>query len=345
MKKTALITGIAGQDGSYLTELLLEKGYDVHGIDRRSSMFNRRRIEEAREKARKRGQVFELYYGDISDSSNLYRRIISCRPSEIYNFASQSHVAISFEEPEHTTDVNANGTLRLLEAARHFASEGCRFYQASTSEMFGDAPESPQNEDTPFHPRSPYGVAKLYAYWIVRNYREHYGMHACNGILYNHESPRRGENFVTRKITYSLARIRAGAQEVLELGNLDNKRDWGFAGDYVEAMWLMLQEPKPADFVVASGETHTVREFVEKACGVAGFDISWEGEGAAEKGIDKKSGAVIVNVSEKFFRQAEKAVLCGDPSKARQELGWKPTVDFEELVEMMMKADLELIHS
>ncbi|MBD3392797.1 MAG: GDP-mannose 4,6-dehydratase [Chitinivibrionales bacterium] len=343
MSKTALITGIAGQDGSYLTELLLENGYDVHGIDRRSSLFNRRRIEEARENARRRGQVFELYYGDMSDSSNLYRRIISCKPTEIYNFASQSHVAISFEEPEHTTDVNANGTLRLLEAARHFAADGCRFYQASTSEMFGDAPHSPQTENTPFHPRSPYGVAKLYAYWIVRNYREHYGLHACNGILYNHESPRRGENFVTRKITYSLARIKKGLQDTLMLGNLDNRRDWGFAGDYVRAMWLMLNQDAADDYVIATGQTHTVREFVEKACETAGIGIAWEGEGAGEKGRDTRTGKTIVEVSKKFFRPAEKTVLCGDAKKAREKLGWKPEIDFDGLVELMMKCDLDSV--
>lgn len=341
MKKIALITGINGQDGSYLTELLLEKNYDVHGIDRRSSQFNRGRIEETRTRAKKRGQIFELYYGDIGDFSSICRIFSRCKPTEIYNFASQSHVAVSFEEPEHTTDVNANGVLRLLEAMRYFTIDGCRFYQASTSELFGDAPESPQNENTPFHPRSPYGVAKLYAYWIVRNYREHYGLHACNGILYNHESPRRGENFVTRKITYSLARIKAGQQDLLTLGNIDAQRDWGYAKDYVEAMWRMLQHDKAEDFVIATGETHTVREFIEKAALTAGYSIAWEGNGVDEIGRDQKSGKVIVRMDPKFYRPEEKTILCGDPSKARKILGWKPSITFDQLVEKMAIADLE----
>lgn len=343
MRKVALITGINGQDGSYLTELLLEKGYDVHGIDRRTSQFNRGRIEDTRNKAQKRGQVFELYYGDISDFSNMCRIFSNCKPTEIYNFASQSHVAVSFEEPGHTTDVNANGVLRLLEAMRYFAMEGCRFYQASTSELFGNAPQTPQNENTPFHPRSPYGVAKLYAYWIVKNYREHYNIHACNGILYNHESPRRGENFVTRKITYSLARIKAGQQDVLKLGNIDAQRDWGFAKEYVEVMWKMLQIDNPDDYVIATGKTHTVREFIEKASTSAGFDIAWEGKGVDETGRDKKSGKVIVGIDPKFYRPEEKTILCGDAAKARKTLDWKPTITFDNLVEIMMKADLELI--
>ena len=343
VRKVALVTGINGQDGSYLTELLLEKSYDVHGIDRRASQFNRSRIEKTRELAKKRGQVFELHYGDISDFSNICRLFSSCKPTEIYNFASQSHVAVSFEEPEHTTDINANGVLRLLEAMRYFAMDGCRFYQASTSELFGDTTESPQNEQTPFHPRSPYGVAKLYAYWIVRNYREHYGIHACNGILYNHESPRRGENFVTRKITYSLARIHAGEQEVLTLGNIDAKRDWGYAREYIEAMWKMLQHDTPDDFVIATGEIHTVREFVEKAAAVAGYTIAWEGEGVDEIGRDTASGRVIVKIDPKFYRPEEKTVLCGDASKAAKILGWKPQTSFEQLVTMMMEEDLRQI--
>lgn len=342
MRKVALITGINGQDGSYLTELLLEKGYDVHGIDRRSSQFNRRRIEETRRKAQKRGQVFELYYGDIGDFSNMCRIFSNCKPTEIYNFASQSHVAISFEEPAHTTDVNANGVLRLLEAMRYFAIEGCRFYQASTSELFGNAPETPQNENTPFHPRSPYGVAKLYAYWIVKNYREHYGIHACNGILYNHESPRRGENFVTRKITYSLAQIKAGQLDVLKLGNIDAQRDWGYAQEYVEAMWKMLQHERADDYVIATGKTHTVREFIEKASAIAEIDIEWEGKGIDEKGRDKKSGKNIVEIDPKFYRPEEKTILCGEASKAKSLLDWKPQTTFDQLVEMMMKADIEL---
>ena len=343
MRKVALITGINGQDGSYLTELLLEKGYDVHGIDRRTSQFNRGRIENVRRQAQKKGQVFELYYGDIGDFSNLCRIFSSCKPTEIYNFASQSHVAISFEEPGYTTDVNANGVLRLLEAMRYFAVEGCRFYQASTSELFGNAPQSPQNENTPFHPRSPYGVAKLYAYWIVRNFREHYGLHACNGILYNHESPRRGENFVTRKITYSLARIKEGQDDVLKLGNIDSHRDWGYAKEYVFAMWKMLQHDKPDDFVIASGKTHTVREFIEKACTIAGFELAWEGKGKHEKGRNGKNGRVIVEIDPKFYRPEEKTVLCGDASKAARVLGWKPEVSFDKLVEIMMEADLKHI--
>lgn len=345
MRKVALITGINGQDGSYLTELLLEKGYDVHGIDRRTSQFNRGRIEDTRNKAQKRGQVFELYYGDISDFSNICRIFSNCKPTEIYNFASQSHVAVSFEEPGHTTDVNANGVLRLLEAMRYFAMEGCRFYQASTSELFGNAPQTPQNENTPFHPRSPYGVAKLYAYWIVKNYREHYSIHTCNGILYNHESPRRGENFVTRKITYSLARIKAGQQDKLKLGNIDSQRDWGFAKEYVEAMWKMLQIDKPDDYVIATGKTHTVREFIEKASAIAGFDIAWEGKGVDETGRDKKSGKVIIGIDPKFYRPEEKTILCGDAAKAQKTLDWKPETKFDTLVEIMMKADLELIGS
>ncbi len=343
MRKVALITGVNGQDGSYLTELLLDKGYDVYGIDRRSSQFNRSRIEMTRKEAKKRGQIFELYYGDISDFSNICRIFSNCKPTEIYNFASQSHVAVSFEEPEHTTDINANGVLRLLEAMRYFAMDNCRFYQASTSELFGNAPQSPQTEETPFHPRSPYGVAKLYAYWIVKNYREHYGIHACNGILYNHESPRRGENFVTRKITYSIARIKAGQQDVLKLGNIDAKRDWGYAADYVEAMWKMLQLDNPDDYIIATGQTNTVRNFIEKACTIAGFDLSWEGEGVNEVGRDKKSGGVIVQIDPKFYRPIEKTILCGDSTKAQIKLGWKPRTTFDQLVEMMMITDLELI--
>lgn len=343
MKKVALITGINGQDGSYLTELLLEKGYDIHGIDQRALPSNRNRMEQIRREAHKRGQAFELYYGDIGDFSNICRIFSNCKPTEIFNFASQSHVATSFDEPGHTTEVNANSVLRLLEAMRYFAIGGCRFYQASTSELFGDAPETPQNEDTPFHPRSPYGVAKLYAYWIVRNYREHYGIHACNGILYNHESPRRGENFVTRKITCSIARIKAGQQEVLTLGNINAKRDWGFAKEYVEVMWKMLQHDTPDDFVIATGKTHTVREFIEKAGAVAGFDIEWEGESVHEIGRDKNTGKAIIQIDPKFYRPVEKTVLCGDASKAKNLLGWEPKTTYDQLVEMMMETDLELV--
>jgi len=342
MRKSALITGINGQDGSYLTELLLEKGYDIHGIVRRTSQFNRSRIEETRRIAQEKGQKFELYYGNLIDITTLFRAIKAAAPTEIYNLASQSHVGISFEEPEHVTNVNANGTLRILEAIR-LAGIECRFYQASTSELFGRATVPVQNETTPFYPRSPYAVSKLYAYWIVRNYRESYSMYACNGILFNHESPRRGENFVTRKITYSLARIKYGLQSFLRLGNIEMKRDWGYAGDYVKAMWLMLQQEKPDDFVIATGKMHTVREFVEKAADIAGFSISWEGEGVNEVGRDKKTGKIIVTIDPSFFRPVEVEQTCGDALKAKTILGWEPEVQFDELVEIMMKSDIELI--
>jgi GDPmannose 4,6-dehydratase len=341
-KKRALITGVTGQDGSYLAELLLAKDYEVHGLVRRSSHFNRALIENTRAEATARGQVFDLHYGDMGDSTSLHRIIAMCRPVEIYNLAAQSHVRVSFDEPEHTANVGGVGVLRLLEAIRQTGID-CRFYQASTSELYGKVVETPQTENTPFYPRSPYGVAKLYGFWIVKNYRESYGMHASNGILFNHESPRRGENFVTRKITYSLARIRAGQQDMLRLGNLEARRDWGYAKDFVEAMWLMLQKDQPDDYVVATGEARSVREFVEHACRVAGFDLAWEGEGVKEVGIDRKSGKTIVGISPKYFRPAEVDLLLGDPSKARAELGWTPKVTFEELVEIMMRADLELV--
>lgn len=341
-KKTALITGITGQDGSYLAELLLEKGYAVHGIIRRSSLFNRSRIEVARDAARKQGKVYELHYGDMGDSSSLNRIIAQTRPDEIYNLAAQSHVKVSFDSPEFTADVDATGVLRLLEAIRS-SQLSSRFYQASTSELFGKVQEVPQKETTPFYPRSPYGVAKLYGFWIVKNYRESYGMHASNGILFNHESPRRGENFVTRKITLSLARIKAGLQPTLRIGNMDAKRDWGHAKDFVEMMWLMLQQPEPDDYVAATGETHTVREFIERAAPYAGYSIAWEGSGDSEIGRDKKTGKVIVEVDPKFYRPAEVELLLGDPSKAKAKLGWKPKVSFPQLIEMMMKADLETL--
>ncbi|MEO6095968.1 MAG: GDP-mannose 4,6-dehydratase [Fibrobacteria bacterium] len=339
-KKVALITGVTGQDGSYLAELLLEKGYDVHGIIRRTSLFNRTRIEEAREQARKEGKVYDLHYGDMGDSSSLNRIIAETRPDEVYNLAAQSHVKVSFDSPEFTADVDATGVLRLLEAIRSNKLDS-HFYQASTSELYGKVQEIPQKETTPFYPRSPYGVAKLYGFWIVKNYRESYGMHASNGILFNHESPRRGENFVTRKVTLSLARIKAGLQPTLRIGNMDAKRDWGFARDFVEMMWLMLQQPEPDDYVAATGETHTVREFIEKAAPIAGYEIAWEGHGDSEIGRDKKSGKVIVEVDPKFYRPAEVELLHGDPTKAMKKLGWKPKVKFEELVELMMIADLE----
>jgi GDPmannose 4,6-dehydratase len=340
MNKVALVTGINGQDGSYLAELLLEKGYDVHGVIRRTSQFNRSRIEDTRETAKKHGKVFELHYGDLGDSSSMHRVIAISKPDEIYNLAAQSHVRVSFDEPEYTTDIDGTGVLRLLEAIRHIGVD-CRFYQASTSELYGKAEEVPQTETTPFHPRSTYAVAKLYGYWIVKHYREAYDFFGCNGILFNHESPRRGENFVTRKITYSLARIKAGKQSVLRMGNLDAKRDWGYAKDFVEMMWKMLQVDEPDDYVIATGETHTVREFIERAAGFAGYQIEWEGTGLEEKGRDKKSGRVIVEIDPKYYRPSEVDLLLGDPTKARKKLGWKPKVTFEQLVELMMKADME----
>jgi GDPmannose 4,6-dehydratase len=338
-KKVALITGITGQDGSYLAEFLLEKGYEVHGMVRRTSLFNRGRIDAAMVAAHKAGKVYELHYGDMADSSSINRILSIVRPTEVYNLAAQSHVKVSFDSPESTADVDATGVLRLLEGIRINKLDS-RFYQASTSELYGQVVEVPQSETTPFYPRSPYGVAKLYGFWITKNYREAYDMHASNGILFNHESPRRGENFVTRKITLSLAKIKAGTETVLRLGNLDARRDWGFAGDYVEMMWMMLQQPKGDDFVAATGEMHTVREFIDKAAPLCGFDIAWEGEGVHEKGRDRKSGKVIVEVDPKFFRPAEVEQLLGNPAKAIRELGWTPKVKFEGLVEMMMKADL-----
>ncbi len=343
-KKTALITGITGQDGSYLAEFLLEKGYDVHGIIRRTSLFNRTRIEEVREHVRKQGKIYDLHYGDMGDSSSLNRIIAETRPTEVYNLAAQSHVKVSFDSPEFTADVDATGVLRLLEAIRSNKLDA-RFYQASTSELYGKVQEIPQTENTPFYPRSPYGVAKLYGYWIVKNYRESYGMHASNGILFNHESPRRGENFVTRKVTLSLARIKAGLQSTLRIGNMDAKRDWGYAKDFVEMMWLMLQQNEADDYVAATGETHTVREFIEKAAPFAGYEIGWEGRGDSEIGRDRKSGKVIVEVDPKFYRPAEVELLLGNPTKAREKLGWTPKVKFDQLVEIMIKADLESLNS
>ena len=338
--KVALITGVTGQDGSYLAEVLLDKGYDVHGIARRTSLFNRARVEERVRQARRDGQVYELHYGDMGDSSSINRILTKVRPSELYNLAAQSHVGVSFDQPEYTCDVDATGVLRFLEGIRSLELD-TRFYQASTSELYGKVEEVPQTETTPFHPRSPYAVAKMYGYWIVRNYREAYGMHASNGILFNHESPRRGENFVTRKVTLGLARIKAGLQETLSMGNIDSKRDWGFARDYVEMMWMMLQQDEPDDFVVATGETHTVREFIDCAAQVAGFRIQWEGEGVNEVGRDAESGKVIVDIDPRFYRPAEVDLLLGDPTKARDILGWEPRVKFQELVELMQKADLE----
>jgi GDPmannose 4,6-dehydratase len=341
-KKVALITGVTGQDGSYLAELLLEKGYEVHGIARRTSMFNRARIDPARERALAAGKVYELHYGDMGDSSSLNRIVAQVRPTEVYNLAAQSHVAVSFEQPEYTADVDGTGVLRLLEALRSNQVDA-RFYQASTSELYGKVEETPQTETTPFHPRSPYAVAKAYAFWVVKSYREAYGMHASNGILFNHESPRRGENFASRKVTLGLAQIRAGRLETLRMGNIDAKRDWGYAPDFVEMMWRMLQQPAPDDFVVATGETHTVREFIELAARVVGWDMVWEGEGVREKGRDRKTGAVLIEIDPRFFRPAEVDLLLGNPAKAKHKLGWEPRVRFPELVEIMMKADLELL--
>ena len=338
--KKALITGITGQDGSYLTELLLEKGYEVHGIIRRQSSQNTERIDHVLNDSAFAKRVF-LHYGDLTDSSNAHGLIQEIRPDEVYNLAAQSHVAVSFEVPEYTAEATGVGTIRLLEAVRQ-SGLSIRFYQASTSELFGGLPETaPQSEATPFYPKSPYGAAKLYSFWITKNYRESYGMFACNGILFNHESPRRGETFVTRKITLAVARIAKGLQEKLTLGNLEAKRDWGFAGDYVEGMWRILQQDQPEDYVLATNETHTVREFVEKAFAETGVPIRWEGEGSNEKGYDAKTGKLLVDVSEQFYRPAEVELLWGDSTKAEHELGWRRKVGFDELVKMMVAADLE----
>ena len=338
MKRRAFITGVTGQDGSYLAELLLEKGYEVHGMIRRASYFNRKRIDHLFKDAHDKKTDFFLHYGDMSDSSNMNRVLEKVVPHEIYNLAAQSHVAVSFEVPEYTADVDATGTLRILDAIKD-AGIQTRFYQASTSELFGKVRETPQSETTPFYPRSPYGVAKLYAYWIVVNYREAFNLHASNGILFNHESPRRGENFVTRKITMAAAAIHAGKKDCLYIGNLHSKRDWGYAPDYVRAMWLMLQQDSPDDYVIATGETHSVREFTEKAFACLDMKIAWSGKGADETGTDTASGKVVVRVDPKYYRPTEVDLLHGDPSKARKKLGWKPDVSFDKLVEIMIKAD------
>ena len=342
--KKALITGITGQDGSYLTELLLGKGYEVHGVVRRHSTPCTDRIDDILTNAENESRVF-LHYGDLTDSSNAHRLIQEIQPDEVYNLAAQSHVAVSFDVPEYTADATGVGTIRLLEAVRQ-SGLPIRFYQASTSELFGGLPETaPQSEATPFYPKSPYGAAKLYSFWITKNYRESYGMFACNGILFNHESPRRGETFVTRKITLAVARITKGLQEKLTLGNLDAKRDWGFAGDYVEGMWRILQQEHPEDYVLATNETHTVREFVEKAFAETGVSIRWEGEGINEKGYDTKTGKILVDVAEQFYRPAEVELLWGDSTKAERELGWKRKIGFAELVKMMVTADLAKTHA
>ena len=336
--KKALITGITGQDGSYLTELLLEKGYEVHGTVRRHSTPCTDRIDHILSKKENRGRVF-LHYGDLTDSSNAHALIREVGPDEIYNLAAQSHVAVSFEVPEYTAEATGVGTLRLLEAIRQ-SGLPIRFYQASTSELFGGLPDTaPQSEVTPFYPKSPYGAAKLYSFWITKNYREAYDMFAVNGILFNHESPRRGETFVTRKITIAVARILAGRQEKLSLGNLDAKRDWGFAGDYVEGMWRILQKETPDDYVLATNETHTVREFATLAFREAGFEIEWRGKGVEEKGYDAKSGRMLVDVDPMYFRPAEVELLWGNAAKAEKELGWKRKISFPELVRMMVESD------
>jgi GDPmannose 4,6-dehydratase len=343
LPKTALISGITGQDGAYLAEFLLGKGYLVHGIKRRSSLLTTDRIDHLYQDPHESDVRLTLHYGDLTDATNLIRIIQQVKPDEIYNLAAQSHVAVSFETPEYTANADAVGALRLLEAIRILGLERhTRFYQASTSEMFGNARESPQRETTPFHPRSPYGVAKLYAHWICVNYREAYGLYACNGILFNHESPLRGETFVSRKITRALARIRVGLQQTLHLGNLDAKRDWGHARDYVRAQWLMLQQPEPEDYVVASGEQHAVREFVVLAGRLLGMDIAWHGAGVDESGIDRNSGRAVVRVDPRYFRPAEVDSLLGDASRIRERLGWKPEVTFEALVREMVEADLAL---
>ena len=335
--KRALITGIRGQDGAYLAKLLLEKGYEVWGADRRSGDSSNWRLKELGIE-----KEVKIVYMDLLELTNIMRAIEKVKPDEVYNLAAQSFVQASFEQPILTAEVDAIGVLRILEALRVLKPDA-KFYQASTSEMFGKVQEIPQTEKTPFYPRSPYGVAKLFGHWITVNYRESYGMFACSGILFNHESPLRGVEFVTRKITYSLARIKYGLQDKLILGNLDAKRDWGYAPEYVEAMWLMLQQEEPDDYVIATGETHTVREFVEKAAEVAGFEIEWEGEGVNTKGIDRKSGRIIVEVSPEYYRPAEVDILIGNPEKARKKLGWQPKTTFEKLVEIMMEADLKRV--
>ncbi len=338
--KKALITGITGQDGSYLSEFLLKKGYEVHGIVRRSSSLNTGRIDHLLEGADENPNL-KLHYGDLTDSGSLSKLLYRVQPDEVYNLGAQSHVKVSFDVPEYTSDANALGTLRLLDSIVE-VNPHIRFYQASSSELFGKVKEIPQNENTPFYPRSPYAAAKLYAYWITVNYREAYELFACNGILFNHESPRRGETFVTRKITLGISNILKGKQDKLILGNIDAKRDWGFAGDYVEAMWLMLQQPLPDDYVIATGETHTVREFCELAFKHVGINLRWEGQGVDEKGIDGDSGKELINVSSKLFRPTEVDLLLGDPSKARSKLNWTQRVSFEELVKLMVESDLNI---
>ncbi|MCB0430572.1 MAG: GDP-mannose 4,6-dehydratase [Flavobacteriales bacterium] len=343
MRKKAIITGVTGQDGAYLAALLLKKGYEVHGIKRRSSLFNTERVDHLYKDTHDGKVDFFLHYGDMTDSTNLIRIIQEVQPDEIYNLAAQSHVKVSFETPEYTANADALGTLRMLEAIRILGLENkVRFYQASTSELYGKVQETPQKETTPFYPRSPYAVSKMYAFWITKNYREAYGMYACNGILFNHESPIRGETFVTRKITRAVAKISLGLQDKMYLGNLDSQRDWGHARDYVEGMYLMLQADKPEDYVLATGEVHSVREFTELAFREVGIEIAWEGKGVDEKGIDKKTGKELVSVDPRYFRPTEVEFLLGDASKAKAELGWTPKILFQDLVKEMVTADVEL---
>lgn len=341
--KVALITGVTGQDGAYLAELLLDKGYTVHGIKRRASSFNTDRIDHLYRDPHEKGRRFILHYGDLTDATNLIRIVQQVQPDEIYNLAAQSHVAVSFETPEYTANADALGTLRILEAIRILGLEKkTRFYQASTSEMFGKVQEIPQRETTPFYPRSPYGAAKVYSYWICVNYREAYGIFACNGILFNHESPIRGETFVTRKITRAVARIKLGLQENLYLGNLNSLRDWGHARDYVRAQWLILQQDQPEDFVIATGKQYSVRQFVDAAFAEVGINLRWDGEGVGEKGIDAKSGKVLVEVDPRYFRPTEVETLLGDPAKAREKLGWKTEITLDQMVAEMVREDLML---
>src|SRR5210317_213571 len=343
MAKTALITGITGQDGAYLAEFLLNKGYEVHGIKRRASLINTARIDHLYSDPHVESTRLTLHYGDLTDGSSLQRTIQKAQPDEIYNLAAQSHVAVSFEEPEYTAESDAVGTLRILEAIRNLGlKDKCRFYQASTSELFGKVQETPQSETTPFYPRSPYAVAKLYAYWITVNYREAYGMYACNGILFNHESPVRGETFVTRKITRALARISLGLQDTVYLGNMNAMRDWGHAKDYVEMQWLMLQQDEPDDFCIATGVQYSVRDFVDFAWGYLGKTIHWEGKGIDEKGYDSETGNLIVAVDSRYFRPAEVETLLGDPSKAKEKLGWEPKITLEEMCAEMVAEDLKV---
>ncbi len=342
--KVALITGITGQDGAYLAELLLSKGYIVHGVKRRSSSFNTARVDHLYQDPHEKDVRFSMHYGDLTDATNLIRLMQETQPTEVYNLAAQSHVQVSFETPEYTANADALGTLRLLEAIRILGMEKkTRFYQASTSELFGKVQEIPQRETTPFYPRSPYAAAKVYAYWIAVNYREAYGMYACNGILFNHEGPTRGETFVTRKITRAVAAISLGLQEKLYIGNLDAKRDWGHARDYVEGMWRILQHPEPEDFVLCTGETHSVREFIELAFAEIGRTIAWQGKGVDEKGVDLATGEVLIEVDPRYFRPTEVDMLIGDPTKAREKLGWVHTTGFRDLVKEMVDSDLKLV--